>query len=70
MEKHIVVEDCTECPHYEIFIPPKDLPARSICGKHRMGKLGFENYNGPIKIPDWCPLDDVPENAAHNSRGG
>jgi hypothetical protein len=53
VKKIIVIEECCECKHRRINGGPPDY--RSHCNKEN------RTIPNPKKIPDWCTLQDAPE---------
>ena len=63
MKKAIVIDECADCPHFEVrgWIPP------IWC------KIALRERSSTIGIPEWCPLPDIPSNNAGENcfyRGG
>ena len=69
--KQILIENCMDCPHASerLIFDAGNISGWCKAVEKRKPLLGRELKNATI-IPSWCPLDDVPENAAMQKRAG
>lgn len=66
MVKCIIIENCSQCPYLQHsggFGYPKHKPICSNSSRTLpyITKTGFENAQGTNVIPEWCKLNNLPE---------
>lgn len=54
MEKIIRIKSCNKCP-FSMYRSPF-----FVCRHENAGEYQYLSVGDPNKIPDWCPLENVP----------